>query len=70
MDDEEHAQFIETAAKDLLIACTRRCHALVQGQKPVDRHIVEQIISVIVFCSKTYYGPDDDQRSVNEAHSM
>ena len=70
MDDEEHAQLIETAAKDLLIACTRRCHALVQGQKPVDRQVVEQIISVMIFCSKTYYGPDDDQRSVNEAHSM
>ena len=69
MDDEEHAELIETAAKDLLVACTRRCNSLVQEQKPVDRQVVDQITLVIIHCLKTYYTPDDDQRPIVEAQS-
>lgn len=69
MDDEEHADLVETAAKDLQIACTRRCHSLVQEQKPVDRQNVDQIIKVIQHCLEHYYTADDDQRPIVEAQS-
>ena len=69
MDDEEHAERIETAAKDLQRACTKRCNALVQEQKPVDSKTVEQVMSVIRYCLTHYYTADEDQRPVMEADS-
>lgn len=67
MDDEEHAELIESAAKDLQIACTRRCHTLVRAQKPIDSDRVEQIIRVIRHCLETYYTPEEDQRPIADA---
>lgn len=69
MDDEEHAELIESAAKDLQVACTRRCKVLVQEQKPVDSKQVEQIMQVIRHCLSTYYTPEEDQRPMTEAES-
>jgi len=69
MDDEEHAELIESAAKDLQVACTRRCKALVQEQKHIDSKQVEQITQVIRHCLSSYYTPEDDQRPLTEAES-
>ena len=69
MDDEEHADLIETAARDLQVACTRRCNGLVQLQKHVDPKTVEQITSVIRHCITHYYSAEEDQRPVVEADS-
>lgn len=69
MDDEEHADLIERAAKDLQVACTRRCNALVQEQKPIDSKQVEQITTVIRHCLNTFYTPEEDQRPMTEAES-
>ena len=69
MDDEEHADLIETAAKDLQVACTRRCTSLVRLQQPIIGSIVEQIMSVIRHCLTHYYDVNEDQRPVAEADS-
>ena len=69
MDDEEYADLIETAAKDLQVACTRRCKILVQAQKPVIGSSVEQITSVIRYCLSHYYDATEDQRPVAESNS-
>ncbi len=69
MDDEEHAELIESAAKDLQVACTRRCKGLVQEQKPINGKQVEQIIQVIRHCLSTYYTHEEDQRPMTEAES-
>ena len=68
MDDEEHADLIETAAKDLQLACTRRCKGIVQLQQPIKGKSVEQLMSVIRYCVSHYY-TDEDQRIIMEAES-
>lgn len=67
MDDEEHAQLIETAARDLQVACVRRCNGLVQLQKSLDSKTVEPITSVIKYCISNYYNPEEDLRAIAEA---
>ena len=69
MDDEEHADLIETAARDLQVACIRRCTHLVHEQKQIGSKTVEQIMQVIRYCLAHYYTSDDDQRPVAEADS-
>ena len=69
MDDEEHAELIESVARDLQVACTRRCNGLVRIQKHVTPKSVEQIVQVIRFCLEHYYTPDEDNRIINEAES-
>ena len=69
MDDEEYAELIEKVGRELQVACTRRCHLLVQAQKTQDAKSVEQVISVIRHCLQMYYGPEHDQRSIMEAES-
>lgn len=69
MDDEEYAELIEQVGRDLQLACTRRCHLLVQAQKTQDAKSVEQVITVIRHCLQMYYGPEHDQRSIVDAES-
>ena len=69
MDDEEYAELIEKIGRELQVACTRRCHLLVQAQKTQDAKSVEQVITVIRHCLQMYYGPEHDQRSIVEAES-
>ena len=59
MDDEEYADLIESAGKNLRAACVRRCNNMVQLQKTIDSRSVEQIQEVIDHC-KAYYDPDDE----------
>lgn len=69
MDDEEHAELIETAGRDLQVACARRCQGIVQQQKTIDSKSVEQVVAVIKHCISAYYDPEDDPRPVTEAES-
>lgn len=69
MDDEEYAELIERVGRELQVACTRRCHMLVQAQKTQDAKSVEQVITVIRHCLHMYYGPEHDQRPIVEAES-
>ena len=69
MDDEEYADLIEKVGRELQVACTRRCHLLVQAQKTQDAKGVEQVITVIKHCIQMYYGPEHDQRTILEAES-
>lgn len=70
MDDEEYAELIERVGRDLQVACTRRCHLLVQAQKTQDAKSVEQVITVIRHCLQMYYGPEHDQRPIVEAENI
>ncbi|KAL6717000.1 hypothetical protein ACLMJK_004914 [Lecanora helva] len=70
MDDEEHAELIETAAKDLQVACTRRCNSLVELQKHVDPRSIERIVAVIRHCLTHYYTLENDSRSIAEAERV
>ena len=70
MDDEQEADLIETAGRDLCRACTRRCSSIVQQQKQVDGKVVEQVILIIKHCLSVYWTADDDQKAVVEAESV
>jgi len=69
MDDEEYAELIDGAGKNLQVACTRRCNNLVQQQKTIDSRLVEQVVQVIDHCCKTYFDAQEDQVAIAETES-
>jgi len=60
MDDEEYADSIEAAGRNLQVACVRKCSNMVQLQKTIDSRLVEQVQEVIDHC-KAYYHAEDDR---------
>ena len=73
MDDEQHADDIDKAARELCKACVRRIRdQVIQPGRSVDGNLVDDVTKIIKHCNVTYFHPEIDEldkRFVAEAES-